>query len=88
MGRIELRAGNLPAPGDVAGAGDQQAERKHRQWKRRGIEDVHPPAFPVPTDQLFRGKPERHHRELQVEPVRLEPEEQIDAEDDGKRTEA
>ena len=46
------------------------------------------PSVPVPTNQLFRGQPERHHRELQIEPVRLEPEEQIDAEDDRKRSEA
>ena len=86
--RIELRGGNVPAPGDVARAGGQQDKRKHRQRKRRGVEDVHAPAVLVPADQLLRGQPKRHHRELQIEPVRLEPEEQIDAEDDGKRSEA
>ena len=44
-------------------------------------------AVPVPTNQFFRGQSERDHRELEIEPVRLEPEEQIDAEDDGKRSE-
>ena len=49
---------------------------------------MYAPPVPVPADQFFRGQSERHHRELQIEPVRLEPEEQIDAEDDGKRCEA
>ena len=76
------------APRDVAPAGDEQAERKHREWKRRGIEDVRVPSVLVPADQLFGGEADRHHDELQIEPVRLEPEEQIDAEDDRERTEA
>ena len=36
----------------------------------------------------FAAKPQRHHQELQIEPVRLEPQKQIDAEDDRKRREA
>ena len=41
-----------------------------------------------PAQELLGEKAERHHRELQVEPVVLEPEEQGDAEDDGERAEA
>src|ERR1700733_3707527 len=48
---------------------------------------MHATAFPVPTNQLFRGQPEGDHRELEIEPFRLEPKEEIDAEDDGKRSE-
>ncbi len=44
---------------------------------------------PVPANQLLGGEAERHDRKLQVEPVRLEPEKQVDAEDDwnGAETE-
>ncbi len=46
------------------------------------------PVVRIPTNQFLRGQAERDHCELQVEIVRLEPEEQIDAEDYGKRGEA
>ena len=45
------------------------------------------PSF-VPADQLLAGERQCNHQELQVEPIRLEPEEQVDAEDDRERTEA
>src|SRR5262245_34808830 len=86
--RIKLRARNFFAPRDVGGAGGEEKERKGGKWKRRRIEDVCATSFLGPTDQLFRGEAKRHHQELQVKPVRLEPKEQIDAEDDGERTEA
>ena len=41
-----------------------------------------------PAQELLGEKAERHHRELQVEPVVLEPEEQLDAENDRERAEA
>ena len=41
-----------------------------------------------PADQVFGGEPGGHHQELKVEPIRLEPEKQVDAEDHREWTEA
>ena len=88
MGRIELRVRDLRAPRDVAGACQEETEREHCERKRRGIEDVRAPPIPVPADELLGREAESHHQELQVEPVWLEPQKQVDAEDDRERTEA
>src|SRR5579863_8519453 len=48
---------------------------------------MHATAFPLPTNQLFRRQAKRDHRELEVEPVWLEPEEEIDTKNNGKRSE-
>ena len=49
-------------------------------WTRRPV--------PVPANQLLGREAQTDHDELEVEPVRLEPEEQVDAEDHRKGTEA
>jgi hypothetical protein len=40
-----------------------------------------------PAQELLGEKAERHHRELQIEPVVLKPQEQVDAENDRERPE-
>ena len=55
--------------------------------KRGRIEDVRLAAVLVPADQFLGGEPDGDHQELQVEPVRPEPEEQVGAEDDRERSE-
>ena len=42
------------------------------------------PAVLVPANHLLSGNAERHHGELQIKPVRLEPQKKIDAENDRK----
>ncbi len=49
---------------------------------------MHPFSFPLPAHELLPHEPDRKHEELQVEPVVPEPEEQVRAENDGKRPEA
>src|SRR5690349_6304470 len=46
------------------------------------------PAILVPSDQLFGSEPDGDQKKLKVEPVGLEPEEQVRAEDDRKRSES
>ena len=75
-------------PRDVAHPGDDQGQREDRERERRGVEDVDEAAVPLPADQLLGGEAERHQDELEVEPVVREPEEQVDAEDDGNGAEA
>src|SRR4051812_36317208 len=87
MWRIELRTCNFPPPCNVGCARDEQGHGKYRQWEGRRIEDVRSPPILIPPNQFFRSKTERHQCKLQIEPVWLEPEEQIDAEDHRKRSE-
>ena len=68
-------------------AGRQQRQREHRQRKRRRIEDVGPSSVLVPADALLRREADGDHEELEVEPVRLEPEKEVGAEDDRERAE-
>jgi hypothetical protein len=79
---------DLLTPADRGRAGDEQAERKEAERKRRGIEDVNAASVLVPANELLGEESDRHHQELEVEPVRLEPQEQVDAENDRKRTES
>ena len=88
MGRIELSDGDVVAPGHVAPAGEEQAEREHRKRERRRVEDVRAPSVLLPAQEFLGGEPERHHEELEVEPIVSEPEKKVDAEDDRKRTES
>src|SRR5262249_39757055 len=88
MWREELSSRNLPAPRQVGRAGCQKSPRKNGKGERRRVEKGGLTAIFVPADQLFRRKPERHNDELQIEPVRFEPQEQVDAEDYGERTES
>src|SRR5262249_25593250 len=66
----------------------QQDNRKNRKRKGRRIENMRPPPLLIPANQLLAGDPKRYHPKLQIEPIRPEPEKQIDAENDGKQTEA
>ena len=45
------------------------------------------PAIALPANQFLGGKAYGDHHELQIKPVRLEPQEQVDAEDDRERPE-
>src|SRR5581483_4112817 len=87
-GRVELRGRDLEAPRGSARAGEQQERRGDGEWKRRRVEDVGVGAVARPAEELLGEEADRDHRELQVEPVVLEPEEQRDAEDDRERAEA
>ena len=90
--QVDLRravegGGDLLAPGEIGGAGQDQPQREQPQRERRWVEDVDPAAVLLPADQVLRREPQRDQQELEVEPVRLEPEEQVDAEDDRYRSE-
>ncbi len=82
------RGGDLPSPGEVGRVRGDQHEREEPEGERRRVEDVDPPAFAVPADQLLAQEADRDHQELQVEPVVPEPEEEVDAEDDREGPEA
>ena len=82
--RIELRVGDEVAQRDVRAAGDDQGQREHREREGGRIEDVRGTSLPVPPDELLGEEPHCDHRELQKEPLRPEPEEQVDAEDNWK----
>ncbi|MXY18307.1 MAG: hypothetical protein F4Y57_15305 [Acidobacteria bacterium] len=86
--REDLRHRNLRPPGDAGSACQDQPQREQAERERRRVEDVRPAALLVPADELLDGKADRHHQELQVEPVRLEPHEEVDAEDDRERAES
>src|SRR2546427_553798 len=86
--RIKLRASNGLAPRQVTRARQDEGDRKDSEGKRGGVEDMHVSPLFVPADQVFGGEPGRHHQELKVEPIRLEPEKQVDAEDHREWTEA
>ncbi len=86
--RIELRARDLRSPREPARSRENQRKREDRERKRGRVEDMRTPAVPIPGNQLLGGEAERDHQELEVEPVRFEPEKEVDAEDDGKWTEA
>ena len=72
----------------VGRAGEQQHERANRQRQRRRVEDVRAPAVLLPADQLLGAEADGDEQELEGEPLRHEPQEQVDAEDDRKRAEA
>ena len=86
--RIELGFRDQEAPRHVGRIEEQQEYRHHRQRERRGVEDVRVHAVALPAQELLRDEADRHHHELPIEPRVLEPEEQREAEDDGKRAEA
>ena len=46
------------------------------------------PALPVPAHELLSEEADRHQQELQIKPIVPEPQEQVGAEDDGKRAKA
>ena len=62
--------------------GGEQDDREDRERERRRIEDVHAAAVPLPAHERLAGKAERDQGKLQGEPVVLEPEKQVGAEDD------
>src|SRR5215467_12322400 len=88
MRRIKLSTGNFLAPRDSARTCCQQDNRKDRERKGRRIENMRPAPILIPANQLFAGDPKRYHQKLQIKPIRLEPEKQIDTANDGKQTEA
>ena len=74
-------------PHVTGGARGEQDEREQRQRERRRVEDVHAPPS---RSQRTKALPETHgdEQKLQAEPVVLEPQEQVRAEDDRERPEA
>ena len=86
--REELRDGDVPRPRQVARAGGDQGRREDREGERGGVEDVDPPAVPLPPDEGLGRERESDEQKLEVEPAFVEPEEQVDAEDDGDGAEA
>ena len=83
----ELGGCDVLPPGEVARAGENQRQREDGERKRRRIENMDASSLLVPADQLLGREPEPHQQKLQIEPVVREPEKQVDAEDDGERTE-
>src|SRR5436309_14382485 len=83
--RVELRDRDFLAPREVRRSCQDESQRKYHQSKRRGIEDVRAPSLLVPPDQLFCREAEGQHHELKLEPIRLEPEEKVRAENNWKR---
>ncbi len=83
----KLGRGDVLTPGEIAGAGENQRQREDREWKRRRVEDVNALSVLVPPDQLLGGEPEPDQQKLQIEPVVGEPQEEVNAEDDGERPE-
>ena len=79
VGRVGQGGRDLGAPGEVRRPGQDQAERKDRQSEARGIEDVPLSAVPVPPQELLAEDADGDHRELQVEPLFLEAEEEVRA---------
>ncbi len=72
----------------IGGPREDEPERQDGERERRGVEDVHALAVLLPAQELLGREGQRDHQELPVEPVRLEPEEQVHAEDDGHDAEA
>ena len=86
--RIELGRRDLRSPRDAGGAGEQQRQRGDGQRKRRRVEDVDASSIFVPPDQFLGREADGDQQKLKIEPVWLEPEEQVRAEDNWKRSKA
>ena len=86
--RERERRRDVLSPGEVRGARSDEHEREEPEREGGRVEDVHVPPLAVPAHELLTEKPDRDHQELQVEPIVPEPEEEVDAEDDGEGPEA
>ena len=85
--RVERRR-QLGDPGGVGLAGRDQHHSEEEERECRRIEDVRSHAIAVPDDEFLRQEADRNQDELVGEPVVLERQKQIGAEDDRQRPEA